>query len=61
MTPLAFEILATVAATLVILVLGSMGVKKSDPLMVLAAVSFALPTVGFGTGVCLRALAALIS
>ncbi|EGD02321.1 hypothetical protein C6Q28_28425 [Burkholderia multivorans] len=60
MTPLTIQALVTVAATLIVLVIGVIGVKKADPLMVLGAVFLAIPTVGLGYGVCLRALAALI-
>ncbi|HDR9757803.1 TPA: hypothetical protein QDC44_001924 [Burkholderia cepacia ATCC 25416] len=61
MALLIFQILVTVVATLIVLVIGTIGVKKADPLMLLGAVFLAIPTVGLGTGVCLRALAALIA
>lgn len=43
-----------------ILIVWAIGIKKADPLMVLVATVVAIPTVLLGTGVCLRALVALI-
>ncbi|WP_321945026.1 hypothetical protein [Burkholderia cenocepacia] len=60
MTSLTIKVVVTVIATIVFLITGAIGVKKSDPLMIVIAVSIAIPTLLFGFPVCLQALAVLI-
>ncbi|MGK8198539.1 hypothetical protein [Burkholderia cepacia] len=59
MTSLTIKVVATVVATIVFLITGAIGVKKSDPLTIIIAVIIAVPTVLFGVPVCLQALAVL--
>ncbi|WP_206384066.1 hypothetical protein, partial [Burkholderia multivorans] len=60
MTSLTIKVVVTVVATIVFLITGAVGVKKSDPLSIVIAVFIAIPTVLFGFPVCLQALAVLI-
>ncbi|WP_322090129.1 hypothetical protein [Burkholderia cenocepacia] len=59
MTSITIKVVATVIATIVFLIIGTIGVKKSDPLTIISAVIIAVPTVLFGIPVCLQALAML--